>query len=155
MFTLICAVGKNNEIGKNNVMPWHIKEDLLFFKEKTLHHKVVFGRKTYEFLPGKLKNRDIFVISRNYENKDVTVIKDVNKFILENKDTEEEIFICGGASIYELFLPYAKKIYLTEIDSSFEADTFFPALDKTKFKKTLIKESKNEKFNYKFMLYSK
>ena len=156
MFSIICAVGKNNEIGVNNKLPWHIKKDFKFFKQMTLNHKIVMGATTYTTLPGKLPGRDIFVLSRTLVNNDVTVIQNAKKFIEENIDTEEEIFICGGASIYKLFLPYAKKIYLTEIEKSYDnADTFFPNFDKTKYTKIILNKENENNLNFSFVLYKK
>ena len=156
MFSIICAVGKNNEIGINNKLPWHIKKDFNFFKKKTLNHKIVMGSTTYTSLPNKLPKRDIYVLSRYLVDNDVTVIKDAKKFIEENINSEEEIFICGGASVYKLFLPYAKKIYLTEIEKEYNnADTFFPTFDKTKYTKIVLNEDAENNLKFSFVLYKK
>ena len=131
MISMIAAIGKNNELGKNNDLIWHFKEDMKFFKETTMDHKVVMGRKTYESLPGGLPGREIIVISTKPVDKDIIYYNNINSIVDKYKNTEEEIFICGGASIYKQFLPYADKLYLTEIDSEDEdADTFFPEFDK-------------------------
>lgn len=141
MFSLIAAVGKNMELGKNGELIFHIKEDMEFFKESTKGHKIVMGRKTWESLPGKLPNRTNIVISRHdFEGPD-EIIHDLDDFITKNKGTDEEIFIIGGGMIYVEFLPYASKLYLTEVDAEdSEADAYFPDFDKNKYEKTIIKK---------------
>ena len=141
MISMIAAIGKNNELGKNNDLIWHLKEDMKFFKKKTMNHNVVMGRKTYESLPGGLPGRKIIVLSTKPVDKEVIVFDNINNIVDKYKNNEEEIFICGGASIYKQFLPYADKLYLTEIDSEDkEADTFFPEFQKDNWNKSLIEE---------------
>lgn len=141
MFSLIAAVGKNKELGKNGELIFHIKDDMKFFRETTKGHKIVMGRKTWESLPSKLPNRTNIVISRHdFEGPD-EIIHDLEDFIAKNKDTDEEIFIIGGGMIYVEFLPYAKSIYLTEVDAEDpEADAYFPDFDKNQYEKTVIKK---------------
>ncbi len=156
MFSIICAIGKNNEIGINNSLPWHIKKDLLFFKETTMNHKIVMGKNTYLSLPKSLKGRDLYVISNSLKEDNLNIISSPLDFINDNIFTEEEIFICGGASIYELFIPYCKKIYLTEIDKEFKgADTFFPTFDKNLYNKTILSKETENDINFSFVLYEK
>lgn len=129
MFTIIAAVGKNNELGNANQLIWHLKSDLQHFKKCTMGKKVLMGRKTFDSLPNLLPGRELFVVTRkeNLGNKDVKVIRRLNAFIEQYKDSEEEVFICGGAEIYKKFLPYAKKMIITEIyDTAKVADTYFP-----------------------------
>ena len=153
-FSLIAAVGKNGELGLHGELIFHIKEDLQFFRETTKDHKVVMGRKTWESLPAKLPHRENIVISRHeVEGADQT-IHDLDRFIAENKDTNEEIFIIGGGQIYEAFAPYAKTIYLTEIEAEAEADTYFPAFDKSRYDKTIIKKGQDHDLIYAFAKYS-
>ena len=154
MFSIIAAIGKNHELGKNGQLIFHIKEDMKFFREATAGHKVVMGRKTWESLPGKLPKRENYVISRHkVEDADKT-INDMQKFINENKDSDEEIFIIGGGVIYAAFLPYAKNLYLTEINKSADADVFFPQFDKSKYSKEIIKKGKEDDLSYSFSKYT-
>ena len=113
MFSIIAAIGKNREIGKNNQLIFHLKEDMDFFRKTTLNHKVVMGLNTWNSLPSKLKNRQNIVISPVDLTGPDVVIQDLEQFITDNKDTDEEIFIIGGGMIYQAFLPYVKKLYLT------------------------------------------
>lgn len=153
MFSLIACIGKNRELGRDDKLVFHIKEDMQFFREKTDGHKVVMGRKTWESLPGKLPNRiNIVITSQNLDGPD-EILHDFSDFILGNKDTDEEIFIIGGGKIYTEFLPYAKNLYLTEVDASVDADTFFPEFDKNHYDKTLIKEGKDDDLTFSISKY--
>ena len=184
MFSLISAIGKNREIGENNNLIFHVKDDMKFFRETTKGHKVVMGRATWESLPGKLKNRKNIVITRSDPKSlekpaqtpttaQITpdthlgamtnpiiapdeIVSDLDSFIEANQDSEEEIFIIGGGTIYSAFLPYAKHLYLTEIDASAEdADTFFPQFDKSKYHRTIIKKGSDHGINYSIVKYTK
>lgn len=142
MFSLIAAIGKNKELGKNGELVFHIKDDMKFFRDTTKGHKIVMGRKTWESLPGKLPNRtNIVISSRDFDGPD-EIIHDLDDFIAKNKDTEEEVFVIGGGKIYAEFLPIAKNLYLTEIDADADADTYFPDFDKNNYDKQIIMEGK-------------
>lgn len=139
MFSIISAIAKNNAIGKDNDLVFHIKEDMKFFRETTRNHTVIMGKKTWESLPGKLKDRKNLVISHTeVEGADGT-ITDLDKYIEENKESDEEIFVIGGGSIYKYMLPHSKYLYLTEVDAEPEADTFFPEFDRKSYKKETLK----------------
>ncbi len=154
MFTIIAAIGKNNELGKNNDLIFHIKEDMKFFREKTTGHKVVMGFNTWKSLPGKLKNRENIVISYDDVNGPDLVIKDIAKFIKENKDTDEEIFIIGGGMIYREFLPYAKTLYLTEVEKTdLSATIFFPNFDKSEYQRKIIKKGSENDLDFQIVHY--
>lgn len=137
--SMIAAVGKNLELGKNNNLIWHFKEDMKFFKDTTMGHTVVMGRKTFESLPKALPGRKNIVISSNaeYQAQGATVVTCVEE-ALQIADNEE-IFVIGGGKIYAEFLPYADKLYLTEIDAECEdADTYFPQFNKSEYIKEII-----------------
>lgn len=156
MFSIISAVGKNKEIGKDNQLIFHIKDDMAFFREKTLEHKVVMGQNTWNSLPKKLENRENIVVSYSDFDGPDYIIHDIDDFIEKNKDTDEEIFIIGGATIYREFLPYVKKMYLTEIDASCpDATVFFPDFDTSSFAKTILKEGKENDLAYVISEYKK
>ena len=154
MLSIIAAVGKNRELGRNGDLVFHLKDDMKFFKETTIGHKVVMGRKTWESLPARLPDRENIVISsRDFEGPD-EIIHDVASFIEANKNTEEEIFVIGGGKIYAEFLPYARKLYLTEVDKEgTEADTFFPDFDKTRYTHEIIKKGKEDDLTFVISLY--
>lgn len=156
MISLIAAIGKNWELGKNGDLIFHIKEDMRYFKETTMGHKVVMGRKTWESLPGKLPGRENIVASRGEIPGADSVIHDLNKYLQENEDTPEEIFIIGGGMVYFAALPYAKYIYLTEVEAEDErADSYFPEFDKLKYNREVIKEGKSDDLAYTFVKYTK
>lgn len=155
MISMICSIGKNRELGKKNGLIWHFKDDMKFFKDMTMNHKAIMGLNTYKSLPGDLPGRHIIVIS--FEPVDnVEYVTSLEPIIEKYQNSEEEIFICGGASIYRQFLPYASKMYLTEIDASdSEADTFFPKFDKKEWKKTLLEEHTAKDIDFKMFLYER
>lgn len=137
--SMIAAVGKNLELGKNNDLIWHFKEDMKFFKDTTMGHTVVMGRKTFESLPKALPGRKNIVISSNaqYQAQGATVVTSVEEAI--QIADNEEIFVIGGGKIYAEFLPYADKLYLTEIDAECaDADTYFPHFNKSEYIKEII-----------------
>lgn len=156
MFSLIAAIGKNRELGRGGELIFHLKDDMKFFRETTDGHKIVMGRKTWESLPGKLKNRTNIVISRHDVEGADEHISDLPQFIDKNKDTDEEIFIIGGGMVYFEFLKHAKNLYLTEVDASADdADTFFPAFDKTDYSSKIIKKGKEDDLDYSIVQYIK
>ena len=155
MISMISSVGKNRELGKNNSLIWHFKDDMKFFKNTTMGHTVVMGYNTYKSLPGDLPGRHIIVVSHKHL-KGVDTVDSIEPIIEKYKNSTEEIFICGGASIYKQFLPYANKLYLTEIDAlDSEADTYFPEFDKSLWCKTLIDTSCEHKIKFIMYLYER
>ena len=154
MFSIIAAIGKNREIGKNNQLIFHLKEDMDFFRKTTLNHRVVMGLNTWNSLPSKLKDRQNIVISPVDLTGPDVVIQDLEQFITDNKDTDEEIFIIGGGMIYQAFLPYVKKIYLTEVNATDpNATVFFPKFDKSKYDKIVLKEGSENGLNFQIVQY--
>ncbi|MBE6062815.1 MAG: dihydrofolate reductase [Clostridium butyricum] len=158
MLSLIVAIADNNVIGKNNKLIWHIPEDLKRFKTITSGHKMLMGRKTFESLPDVLPNREHIIITRNKNfsiNSDkVSIIHNLNNFINKYENSDEEIFVIGGAEIYKELLPFCKKIYLTRIYNSFDGDTFFPEINIKNY--TVVYESekftdKKSNISYKFI----
>lgn len=155
--SMIAAVGKSLELGKNNDLIWHFKEDMKFFKETTTGHTVVMGRKTFESLPKALPNRRNIVISSNKdyvaEGAEVVTSLDEALKIIENEDA----FIIGGGAIYKAFLPYADKLYLTEIDAFCDdADTYFPVFNKSEFnKREVIANYDIDGIKFSHILYKK
>ena len=139
IISLIAVLGKNNEIGKDNRLLCRLPADLKRFKAITSGHTVVMGRKTFESLPsGSLPDRRNIVISRNTRLKveNAEVYSSLEHALLKCID-ELEIFIIGGAQIYEQALPVADKLYITRIHAPFpEADAFFPSIDRNIWKET-------------------
>ena len=115
MISLIASIGKNNEIGKNGDLVWHIKEDMKFFKNTTINHIVVMGFNTYKSLPGPLKDREMIVLSKHNNIDGIKIIRNYKEIVDKYKDSEIEVFIIGGATLYEIYMEYAKRMYLTEM----------------------------------------
>lgn len=137
MLSIIVAVAENNAIGKDNDLIWYISDDLKRFKRLTTGHTILMGRKTYESLPnGALPKRENVVITRdkNLKLNKCTMLYSIEEAIKKYAQSEEEVFVIGGGSIYEKLLPYANKIFLTKVHSSFKADVFFPELEVGKWK---------------------
>ena len=128
--SIIVAVAANRAIGLNNKMPWHITEDLQRFKAITMGSPVVMGRKTFESLRSALPGRKNVVITRNSDYKaDGAVVVHSLEEAIKACEGVEEIFIMGGAQIYEQALPIADRFYLTRVLHDYEADTYFPDWD--------------------------
>lgn len=129
--SMIVAYGKNWEIGLNNQMLWHISEDFKNFKKITSGHHILMGRKTFESIGKPLPNRTSLVLTRGeFEHEGVHTFDDVQKaFNFAREAGEEELFIIGGANIYETLFPYVDKMYLTEVDFEGEADAYLKEID--------------------------
>lgn len=131
---LIVAADANWGIGKDNKLLVSIPADMKFFRNTTTGNVVLMGRKTLESFPGglPLKNRVNIVLTRdkNYQAKGAVVVHSVEEALEEAKKYEEEVYVIGGDSVYKQMLPYCSKAYVTKIDFAYEADSFFPDLDK-------------------------
>ena len=155
--SLIAAIGKNNELGIDNHLLWHLKEDMKFCRETTANKTIIMGRKTFESLPGLLKGRKHIILSSNesYKVDGATVMHTKEEILDYIKKTDEECFIIGGAKIYEEFLPYVENIYLTEIDAESLADVYFPNFDKNNFNKEILATNEEKGIKYQMCLYRK
>jgi len=159
MITLIVAVGKNNELGKENDLVWHLPNDFKRFKKLTTGHHIIMGRKTFESFPKPLPNRVHVVITRNEKYKrEGTIIVHSMKEALQIAKNDTQPFIIGGGEIYSLGIPIADKIELTRVHGSFDADTFFPEIQINEWE--LIKEEHHDidehhKYAYTYLTYLK
>ncbi len=152
---IIAAVGKMGELGKKGDLIWHIREDMQFFKKTTTGAAVIMGRKTFESLPKALPNRRNIVISsnRDYQAEGAEVVDSVEKAV--ELTSGQTAFIIGGASIYKEFLPYAGTLYLTEIEAECQdADTYFPAFDKSAYTREVISTSNENGIAFSFVKYT-
>ena len=138
--SIIVALDKNNGIGKDNQLLCHLPEDLKRFKRLTEHNVVVMGKKTYESLPGRpLPNRENIVLSDNpADDFEGCIMARSLEDALNKCSEEKENFIIGGGSVYSQFMPFANKLYLTQLHTVFEADTFFPEIDQNEW--TLVEK---------------
>jgi dihydrofolate reductase len=122
---IISALDPNHVIGSNNQLPWHLPEDLEYFKKTTLNHPIVMGRKTHDSIGRKLPNRRNIIISRTLSGHDILSTPSE----LFSLNLTGNVFIIGGAEIYKFYLPYASYLYLTHIGAEFKGDSFFPAIN--------------------------
>ena len=158
MISMIASVGKNMELGRKNSLIWHIPDDMKFFKKTTMGHIVVMGKNTYDSLPGDLPGRKMFVLNSNkvLGNANVQTIYSIDEILEKYINSDEEIFIIGGASVYSQFIQYASVLYLTEIDDEcIDADTFFPLFDKSKWEKQILYSAHYKNNFYKICKYSR
>jgi len=134
--TLIVAAAANNAIGKNNKMLWHLPDDFKYFKQHTLDHSIVMGRKTFESIGKPLPQRRNIVLTKdlNWSAEEVDVANSLDEVLTYCRD-EREIFIIGGAKIYQQMLPFAQKILLTRVHTTLDGDAYFPELSQTEWKK--------------------
>lgn len=154
---LIAAIGKNNELGKNNDLIWKFKQDMKFFKETTMGYPIVMGRKTFESLPKVLPGRKNIVISTNdIKNDEIETYKSIREFLVNYQKYGDDIFIIGGASIYNQFIDLANKLYLTEIDAEDkDADVYFPKFNINEWDKEELISTEENSINFKHVLYKR
>lgn len=152
MISMICAIGRDKQIGLKNHLLWDIKGDMRHFVETTRGRTVIMGENTYNSLfikplPGR--HNIVLTLNKNLEAPDCEISHDLMAIATKYQDSPEEVFIIGGASIYKQFLPYAKKLYLTLVDDAPEADTFFPDFSEfEKISESETLEEKNIKYNF-------
>lgn len=140
--SLIVAAARNRAIGLNNKMPWHLPEDLKYFKRVTLGKPVIMGRNTFESIGRPLPGRPNIIISRNagYSAEGITLVNSLEVALTAAQRLlppgVDEVMIIGGAQIYAQALAQASRLYLTEVDAEPEADAFFPAFDRAEWRET-------------------
>lgn len=162
--SLIAAVAENNVIGKNNDLPWHLPADMKYFKDTTMGHCVIMGRKNYDSIPIKYRpfeGRTNIIATRqkNFTADGCIVCNSMEEALKEvKKKNENEVFIIGGADIYRQTIEIADRLYITHIHHSFEGDAHFPKIDPVKWKlvsqKDVSADEKN-KFPFSFHVYEK
>ena len=160
--SLIVAMDKNRGIGKNNDLMWHLPNDMRFFKDTTVNHIVVMGRKNYDSIPEKyrpLPNRRNVILTRNsnFKAKDCDVFNSLDDALgAYEYGSEKTIFIIGGGQIYALALAQevVDEMYITYVDGDYDADTFFPEFDESKWRKELVlKQEKDGRHKNSFEVF--
>ena len=138
MISIIVAVAENNVIGKDNQLLWRLSNDLKNFKEITMGHTIIMGRKTFQSLPKVLPGRKHIVLTRDksfkVSDEMVEVFYSLDEMLL-SLDSQTEYFVIGGGEIYNILMPYCEKLYLTKVREAFQGDTYFPKIDNSKWKK--------------------
>ncbi|MFC4771345.1 dihydrofolate reductase [Enterococcus hermanniensis] len=160
---LIAIWAQDNQalIGKNNRLPWHLPNDLQYFKTTTINHTLVMGRKTFEGMGGRpLPKRQTIVLTHDqkYQAENVLVLHSVAEVLDYSKKHDQITFIAGGSAIYQAFLPYCDKIYRTYINETFEGDAYFPTIDWKQWNLVDSQQGpKNEKnpYDYYYEKYTK
>ena len=128
--SVIVALAKNRVIGLNNTLPWHLPEDLKRFKQLTMGHHIIMGRKTFESLGRLLPGRQTVIVTRNPDYKvDGAIVVHSLEQAISVSSADSEAFLIGGAELYQQSLPLAKRLYLTMIDAEFEGDAYFPEIE--------------------------
>lgn len=155
MISLIVAYAKNHVIGNKGCIPWRIKGEQKRFKELTTGNVVIMGRRSYEEIGHPLPNRMNIIVSntRKFEAENCMTAGSLKEAIEMAGD--REIFISGGAKLYEESLPYVEKMYVTEIDCEIEGDTYFPDFDQSKYDKEIVERHDEGDIPYTYVTYTK
>ena len=159
---LIAAVADNGIIGRDGEMPWHLPADLKHFKETTMGHPVIMGRRTYDSIAseigGPLPGRTNIVLSRSEPQlpEAVEVVDSVDAAVgaaadVLDAETADTVYVIGGATVYEQFLPRADRLVLTELDDSYDGDTRFPEWDRTEWQQ----HSRDDREGFAFVTYER
>lgn len=154
--SMIAAVAANGVIGNNNHLPWHCPEDMRRFVQITKDHVVVMGRKTHESIGKLLPNRINFVLSQDRDYKSpfgATVYPDVESVLDFARYYQNEIVVIGGEQIYQAFLPYARKLYITNINAPFAGDAYFPSVHELDWVHVESQPGKHDFFEFSFDVY--
>lgn len=161
ILSAIVAISNNNVIGKDNELPWYLPADLKYFKKKTINHPVIMGRKSYEAIGQPLPKRTNIVLTRDpyFIASNILVAHSVEEALALAYDIDtDEVFVIGGAMIYEHCLPVLDRLYITEVHADFDGDTFFPEWNREEW--NLIWEEhhssdKKNEFDYSFKIYER
>lgn len=158
---MIAAIGKNNALGKDNDLLWHLPDDFKRFKMLTTGHKIIMGRKTFESFPKPLPDRIHIIITRDRKYSvdlpGCTVVHSMDEALkLIRNDTIS--YIIGGGEIYNLGMPYADVLEITQIHEAFEADTYFPKIDEKIWectKKEFHSKDERHKYDFTYLTYQR
>lgn len=150
MISLIVAYSKDNKvIGKDNKIPWHIKEDFIHFRNYTTNKTIIMGEQTFISIGKPLANRKTIIATLEdfkYDHEDVTITHNLFETLKKYQNSKEELVVCGGATIYKLSLPYVDKLIISELKETYQGDTYFPDFEDN-FK--LISTEEKEQFYIK------
>ena len=162
--SIIVAVSKNHVIGKDNKLAWNLPDDMNYFSNITKGHSVIMGRKNWESIPEKyrpLPKRKNIVITRNknYKAENSEIVGSINEAInISRKNSDEEIFIIGGGEIYKESFKYVDKLYITEIKTKIEGNTFFPKWNKKdwiEISRIYHPKDSKHKYDFDYVIYKR
>ena len=156
---IICAKDKKNGIGKDGTLLWHIPKDLKWMKEHTIKHTIIMGKNTFQDILKYTKNKPLpnrrnIILSTQPNPKwptDIEVYSNIEN-LFENIKQDEKIFILGGEKIFELFLPYARKLILTEVEMECVADTYFPPIKEEDYVEEFSQKEEDNGFEFTFKI---
>jgi dihydrofolate reductase len=162
---LIAAFAQNLVVGINNSLPWHLPEDLKYFKRTTSGKAIIMGRKTYESIGRPLPNRTNIVVTRNpdFKAEGVVTVMSLEAGIKHAESVNlingiDEVMIIGGAAIYQASLPMADRLYLTHVHANVEGDAYFPTVDFDQWKEVGredFKKDESNPYDYSFSIYDR
>jgi dihydrofolate reductase len=162
---LIAAFAQNLVVGINNSLPWHLPEDLKYFKRTTSGKAIIMGRKTYESIGRPLPNRTNIVVTRNpdFKAEGVVTVMSLEAGIKHAENVNlingiDEVMIIGGAAIYQASLPMADRLYLTHVHANVEGDAYFPTVNFDQWKEVGredFKKDESNPYDYSFSIYDK
>ncbi|HEU4964630.1 MAG TPA: dihydrofolate reductase [Bacilli bacterium] len=157
--SLIVAMDENRLIGQDNRLPWHLPNDLQYFKKVTMGKPVIMGRKTFESIGRPLPGRRNIILTRQqgYRVEGCEVIHSLEE-LKAYQHTSDEVFCIGGAEIFHEILPYADRLYITRIYASFEGDAYFPEIDESQWKVVSSEEGATDEKNreaHTFFVYER
>jgi dihydrofolate reductase len=162
---LIAAFAQNLVVGINNSLPWHLPEDLKYFKRTTSGKAIIMGRKTYESIGRPLPNRTNIVVSRNpnFSAEGVVMVTSLEEAVKHAENVNmingvEEVMIIGGAAIYQASLPMADRLYLTHVHANVEGDAYFPKIDLEQWEQVSredFNKDESNPYDYSFSVYDK
>ena len=150
MIAMMVAMAKNACIGKNGTMPWHIPEELAFFKEKTMGHTIVMGKTTWNHMNTILPGRRVLVLTRQSASLVRTgfdqCYHSTDELLNRYQNSDDLLIVCGGATIYRTFLPYATQLWISYLPDHYDGDTFFPEFRKEDYK--IVKQEEYTNFHF-------
>jgi dihydrofolate reductase len=158
--SLIVAMAQNRVIGQNKQMPWHLSADLKKFKQITMGSPIIMGRKTFEAIGRPLPGRENIIVSRNrdYTVENCTVCLSVDEAINRCCQQDREVFVIGGATLYQQTMQQADRLYLTQIHRDFVGDTYFPEIDQSQWmiqEQSIVENDPDVDFSYSFIVMEK
>ncbi|WP_028399654.1 dihydrofolate reductase [Ectobacillus panaciterrae] len=160
MISLIVAMDQNRLIGSHNDLPWRLPADLAYFKKTTMGHPIIMGRKTFESIGKPLPGRENIIVTRNkeYQAEGCTVVHSISELLERFASTAEEVFVIGGAELFQEALPAAERLYITYIEELFTGDTWFPEISEAEWQEVSreqgVQDEKNP-YEYYFTVYEK
>jgi len=159
---LIVAVAENGVIGRKNALPWRLPEDMRYFKRVTMGKPIIMGRKTFESIGKPLPGRTNIVITRNpaFQTEGVNVVSSLAAALelathIAQRDGAEEAVVIGGAEIYQVALPQADRLYLTEVHAVVEGDAVLPEIDWSQWREVGRERHAAQPFDYSFVRYER